>query len=170
MKIILYSTISVNGMIARADGREDFLSDDNCSSFSDLAQECGCIVMGRKTYEAVEKWDEDYSFDTIVGIDRVVISRDENFKVREGFIIATSPIDAVAMLKALGHDKMLVPGGATNNALLWMKTLLTKLYLTWNPLPWAQAFLYLQLVNLHINLSCYIARKLKMEFCNCITR
>ena len=47
---------SINGMIARENGDEDFLSHDNWISFKKLAEEIGFFIIGRKTYEVVQKW------------------------------------------------------------------------------------------------------------------
>jgi len=57
MKVILFMAMSVNGCIARKNGDEDFLSHKNWEAFCNLAKECGCFIVGRKTFEAVQKWN-----------------------------------------------------------------------------------------------------------------
>lgn len=60
MKTTLYMATSANGIIARENGDEDFLSHENWKKFCELANEFGNFIVGRKTYDAVKKWDEGY--------------------------------------------------------------------------------------------------------------
>ncbi|MDO8509616.1 MAG: hypothetical protein Q7S24_00555 [bacterium] len=64
MKIILFMATSLNGMISSKSGKEDFLSHTNWESFGEFAKKHGCFIIGRKTYEAVQKWP-DYNFNDI---------------------------------------------------------------------------------------------------------
>jgi dihydrofolate reductase len=113
MKTMLYMAISANGIIATETGDEEFLSHENWEKFCDLAKEYGNFVVGRKTYEAVKKWDGGYNFDDLVGVEKVIISQDKNFKLDDGYILANSPQDALAKLSQKELEKVLVVGGAT---------------------------------------------------------
>lgn len=108
--------MSANGFIASKTGSEEFLSDENWEKFCELAKERGNFIVGRKTYEAVKKWDEEYSFDDLVGIEKVVISQDQNFTLDEGYTLAHSPTNALAKLSQKGFEKALVTGGAQINS------------------------------------------------------
>ncbi len=108
--------ISLNGMIASEAGNEDFLSHENWESFCLRAKEFGNFVVGRKTYEAVKTWNEGYSFDDLVGIEKVVMSQNKNFRLDEGYTLASSPQGALAALSDKGFDRMLVTGGADINS------------------------------------------------------
>ena len=77
MKIILFMATSLNGMIADKSGSEDFLSDTNWQTFSDFAKKHGCFIIGRKTYEAVQKWP-DYNFNDIDARLKIVVSIETN--------------------------------------------------------------------------------------------
>jgi dihydrofolate reductase len=113
MKVTLYMAMSLNGYIAEENGNEDFLSHVHWETFCNLAQKYGNVIVGRKTYEAVKAWDGGFNFDDLKGVQKVVISRDENYKLDDGYILATSPKDALEKLK--GFESILVSGGSTIN-------------------------------------------------------
>lgn len=113
MKTTLYMAISANGIIATKTGDEEFLSHENWEKFCELARKYGNFVVGRKTYEAVKKWDSGYNFDDLVSVEKVVISQDQNFQLDKGYILASSPEDALAKLSQF--ENILITGGANIN-------------------------------------------------------
>ena len=108
--------ISTNGVIATEKGDEDFLSHENWEKFCELAREFGNFVVGRKTYEAVKKWDGGYNFDDLVNVEKVIVSQAKNFKLDSGYTLANSPKDAIAKLSQKGFQKVLITGGANINS------------------------------------------------------
>jgi dihydrofolate reductase len=133
MKTTLYIAMSANGIIATEEGNEEFLSYENWEKFCELARGSGNFVVGRKTYEAVKKWNEGYNFDDLVGVEKVVVSRDQNFKLDEGYILANSPQDALAKLSQKGFEKVLVTGGANLNLVFAKEGLLDEIILNVEP-------------------------------------
>jgi dihydrofolate reductase len=131
MKVILYMAMSLNGYIAEENGSEDFLSKANWDKFCSLAQEYGNFIVGRKTYEAVKDWDEEFSFDDLVGVKKIIISQDENYKLDEGYTLATSPKDALAKLQ--GFKTVLVTGGSSINTAFIKEDLLDEIILNIEP-------------------------------------
>lgn len=131
MKVILYMAMSLNGYIAKENGSEDFISHANWEKFCSLAQEHGNFIVGRKTYEIVKSWNEDFGFDDLKGIKKVIISRDLNYKLDEGYILATSPKEALAKLQ--GFESVLVTGGSTINTAFIQENLLDEIILNVEP-------------------------------------
>jgi len=125
--------ISANGIIATETGGEDFLSHENWEKFCRLAREFGNFVVGRKTYEAVKKWDGGYNFDDLVGIEKIIISQDQNSKLDEGYTLAISPEDALAKLSKKGFEKVLITGGANINSAFAKAKLLDEIILNIEP-------------------------------------
>jgi dihydrofolate reductase len=74
MKVKLFMAISLNAIIATKEGSEDFLSNDNWKQFVKLVKNIGCFIWGRKTYEAVSKWEGDYLND-LKDATKVILSR-----------------------------------------------------------------------------------------------
>ena len=134
MKTTLYMAISANGIIATETGDEEFLSHENWEKFCGLAREFGNFVVGRKTYEAVKKWNDGYNFDDLVGIEKIIISQDQNFKLDEGYALAISPEDALAKLSKKGFDKALVTGGASINSAFAKAKVLDEIILNIEPI------------------------------------
>lgn len=125
--------ISANGIIATETGDEEFLSHENWKKFCELAREFGNFVVGRKTYEAVKKWDGGYNFDDLIGVEKIVISQDQNLKLDEGYTLANSPQDALAKLSQKGFKKVLVTGGANSNSAFAKANLLDEIILNVEP-------------------------------------
>lgn len=86
MKVILFVAMTANGIIARENGEEDFLSDRNWKKFCKLAKSAGCFVVGRGTYEVVKSLYKDY---------------------KAGYIISKSPEDAIKKARLKGHKRLL---------------------------------------------------------------
>lgn len=131
MKIILTMAISANGIIATKSGGEDFLSHDNWIQFVRLARQVGCFVWGRKTYDAVTKWEGDYLND-LKDVKKVIISRSP-IQLKEGFILASFPEDAISKLEAEGFKEMIITGGATINSEFAKRGLIDEIRFDVNP-------------------------------------
>lgn len=123
--------ISANGIIASKSGSEDFLSNENWLQFVKLANKVGCFIWGRKTYEAVIKWDGDY-FSDLIGVKKFVISH-SNIKPIKGFELANSPKDALDKIEAMGFNEAVITGGATINSAFAKANLIDEIILDVNP-------------------------------------
>lgn len=114
MKVILYMAQTINGVIARENYDEDFLSHRNWEVFVKLAEDIGCFIVGRKTYEEVKKWGE-YNFDSVKA-KKIIVSRDKKSKLATGYISTKSPKNALDKASELGFTKVLLTGGGTLNS------------------------------------------------------
>ena len=123
--------MSLNGYIAEENGSEDFLSHENWEKFCSLAKEYGNFIVGRKTYEAVRNWGEGYGFDGLKGVEKVIISQDENYKLDAGYTLALSPENALSKLK--DFDLVLVTGGSTINYAFIKSDLIDEIILNIEP-------------------------------------
>ena len=63
---------SLNGMIARPNNEEDFLSEDTWLEWLRWIREVGCVIFGRKTYEVVRGYGEE-SLQDLKGIKIMVV-------------------------------------------------------------------------------------------------
>lgn len=131
MKIILTMAISANGIIASKTGSEDFLSHTNWIQFVKLAKRVGCFIWGRKTYEAVIKWDGNYLKD-LEGIKKVIVSHSD-FDLKEGFELAYSPEEALQILEGYGFRKTIIDGGSTINTEFARRGLIDEVIFDVNP-------------------------------------
>jgi dihydrofolate reductase len=115
MKVILYMAMSLNGIIARENRQEDFLSEDNYKTFVDLAHQTSCIIWGRKTHEAVRNWDKKY-FEQIKDVKKIVISQNSDFQIEDDFELATSPKQALEKLEQQDFKEVILTGGSSLNS------------------------------------------------------
>ena len=115
MKITLWMAISLNGIIATLDNKEDFLSHDNWNEFVKAVQKRGCLIWGRKTYELVRKWDKSY-LEPFKNITKIILSSNKDIKLDEGFTSASSPQEAIQTLREKGFKEIILTGGSTNNS------------------------------------------------------
>ncbi len=60
MIIDIHACISLNGCIADSTGSEDVFDDSNWFSMIELSKSYDAILYGRKTFEAVLSWGEEY--------------------------------------------------------------------------------------------------------------
>lgn len=106
--------ISANGIIATKTGSEDFLSHDNWIQFVKLANRVGCFIWGRKTYDAVIKWEGDYLND-LKDVKKIIVSHTP-IELKAGFALADSPERALAILNEGGFKEAIITGGSTLNS------------------------------------------------------
>lgn len=123
--------ISANGIIATKTGSEDFLSHDNWTQFVKLAPRVGGFIWGRKTYEAVIKWEGDYLND-LKEVKKVVLSRSP-IELKEGFILANSPEHALSKFEKEGFKEAIVTGGSIINSEFAKRGLIDEIMLEVNP-------------------------------------
>lgn len=131
MRIILTMATSANGMIASPTGSEDFLSHSNWVQFTKLAHKIGCFIWGRKTYQAVTKWEGDYLAE-LKNIKKIILSQ-SNIELGEGFELAHSAEEALTKLEQAGYKEVIITGGATLNTEFAKRGLIDEVILDLNP-------------------------------------
>ncbi|KKR80214.1 MAG: Bifunctional deaminase-reductase domain protein [Candidatus Daviesbacteria bacterium GW2011_GWA1_41_61] len=131
MKIILTMAVSANGIIASKSGSEDFLSHTNWIQFVSLAKRIGCFIWGRKTYEAVIKWEGDYLTE-LEGVKKIIVST-SNLDLKNGFTLANSPEQALETLESEGFNEAIITGGSTLNSEFAKRGLINEVIFDVNP-------------------------------------
>jgi dihydrofolate reductase len=119
--------ISADGYIAKENGEAPW-SDAEWRSFSQTVQQHGNLVIGRKTFEIMEKSKE---FEKIGTPFVVVVSKKKRKSIGGTFV--TSPKEAIQILKKKGFTKVLVGGGGKINASFMKANLIDKLILDIEP-------------------------------------
>jgi dihydrofolate reductase len=116
MKVSLFMAVSFNGMIARNDHTEDFLDKHGAwEAFCTCSLEFGNYIIGRKTYEVMQNYREDW-IDRLKTVDRVVLSHDKSLNLLEGHTPVSSPQEAIKYLEQEGFEKAVVIGGSKVNS------------------------------------------------------
>ena len=108
--VILYESISVNGMIAGPDDDTSYFSEVSFNTFVDLVTAAGAMVWGRRTHEQYVG-----PLTTLTGVRKIVLTSNRAFEVGDGWQRAASPEEAVALATEAGTKELLVAGGAVVN-------------------------------------------------------
>src|SRR3989344_5671834 len=113
--VTLYNVVSSDGFIARNDGSEDFIPDILWQNFLNLCREYGTLIMGRKTYDAIQNYDnEPLQLFEELPIRRIVISGNKDFHPKRAYVVVHSPEAALA----LAPDALVCSGPTLNKFLL----------------------------------------------------
>lgn len=131
MKVILFMAQTLNGKIARDNYDEDFISDDNWEAFVKLAEKIGCFVVGRKTYENVEKW-KYFNFDNIKA-NKIIVSKNLDFKLNKDWTLANSPKDCLKKAISMRFNKILLSGGGSLNSSFMKLNLIDEIIINVEP-------------------------------------
>ncbi len=113
--VTLYNVISSDGFIARLDGSEDFIPDEVWNDLLDICKNYDTVVVGRKTYETILAYPQAMikKFEDLK-IQKIVVTNDNNFTAKPGYIITHSPKEAFS----IGQNILLTSGPTLNSSAL----------------------------------------------------
>ncbi len=129
MKVTLYMAISIDGFVAKNDDNTDWVSETDWGVFSKMVKNTGCIVMGRRTYEAS---GEDFPYDCQLNI---VMTSDKSLKSKSKNVLFTSasPAEVLKIAGEKGFKNLLVIGGGKVNGAFLKAGLIDEVYLSVHP-------------------------------------
>ncbi len=114
MKVKVYMAPTANGMIAKSNGDESFVSEENEQLWIDTVRKTGNVVVGRKAFEVARA---EGIFPTGGALNVVLTKR--KVKNRWGdraMFTNRSPKEVVDLLKSMGFKTAMVAGGGRVNA------------------------------------------------------
>ena len=117
-----YNVISKDGYIATKDGKEDFIPSYLWDTFLDICRQNDVVVIGRKTYEAIQTYSSEHitEFEQLE-VKIVVVSRDDSFYPKESYIKVSIPEKAIKY-----GNKILLCSGPSLNSYFLEKNLIDK--------------------------------------------
>lgn len=114
-KVILYIAKSLDGFIARPDGNLDWLTSTpkpkkGDYGYTELLEGIGTIIMGRKTYDVVIGFGEEWAY---TGFDTFVVTTDKNFEIKspDTYLLTENLKDFVTELKNKAEKDIWLVGG-----------------------------------------------------------
>lgn len=123
--------MTVNGYIAKEDNDTGFVSEIEWDSFRKMIRQVGNMVVGKKTYEIMQKED---GFEGIEKTVAVVVTKDKLFQANQPHhLIAGSPKEALAILEKQGFGQALIAGGGLLNSSFMKEGLIDEIYLDVEP-------------------------------------
>jgi len=150
--ITIFMAMSLNGLIAREDGREDFLSHDNWLTFCNLVSQKRNFIAGRKSYEIVNQWPE-YNFNTVDADLKIVVSQKKTLNLTAPYRLVGSPREAIKVLSDAGFGEGLLVGGSELNTAFLREGLVDEIRINVEPVMIANGLPFLSACNLDVPLQ-----------------
>lgn len=130
MKVILYMTTTINGLIAKHDDSADFITPAESASYVAAVKDAGALIVGRRTYEILSTQPEFQEF-LKARVKIVAVSRG-NVELKDAsHSIAHSPQEAVDLVK--DFSEVVVAGGGKLDASFLDTNLIDEIYLDIEP-------------------------------------
>ncbi len=113
--LTLYNAVSEDGFIARLDGSEDFIPDEAWDIFLELCTKYKTLVVGRKTYEAMQGYEpEPLQLLEVLPIRKIVVTKNTGFKPKVGYEVAHS----ISEVYEMAPDALVSSGPSLNDAFI----------------------------------------------------
>ncbi len=141
-KVVLYMAISADGLIADNDDRTPW-SDDEWQAFTEFAQSCDVVILGKKTYQ-IMKADGDF----VTGPKYFVATHDNNFDTGKFAKVIIKSRDDLPKARRIG-----IIGGSELNASLAQLDLIDEVILDVEPIVLGEGkHLFAELVHMRLAL------------------
>jgi len=132
-KITVEMACSINGLIATEHGNEDFLSYRGWEIMLEFLKEYDVLIWGRKTWENIVSWGEDYLND-LKDINIIILSETNNNQNEFSNVTYCNSIeDCLKVCESLKYEKLFISGGATINNAFMEKGIVDNIILNYNP-------------------------------------
>jgi dihydrofolate reductase len=133
MKIVQSNAISLNGLLARENGEEDWLPSEGWDEFVEDVKQFGNFIMGRETYERVTELYPNYNFDNVDAQCKIIVTSQADYTAPDGYIAVNSPEAATTLLAEKEFEVGLLIGGGRLNSSFYMQGLVDEVWVTVNP-------------------------------------
>jgi dihydrofolate reductase len=127
-KVILYMAITLNGYIANKEDDTSWISGEEWSSYSQMVQKAGNLIVGHRTYDILTKQPE---FAELEKVKLIVVSNKDFQTISTNHLIARTPKKALELLK--DYDEVIVAGGGILNASFMKENLIDEIYIDIEP-------------------------------------
>ena len=132
-KITIEMACSINGIIAREDGEEDFLSERGWEIMLEFLKEYDVLIWGRKTWDNILSWGKEY-LEALKDINIIILSNSENRMAELPKIIYCNSVeDCLRVCEEKNFNKLFISGGAKVNNAFMEKGIVTDVILNYNP-------------------------------------
>ena len=130
MKIILYLSITANGMIATKNDEVTFVSKNSWESYQRAVNFADCIIIGRRTYELMPESEFNQRKKYIV----ITHQKDLPRKTEKVVLSNNSPSVLIENLAKEKVKNVLISGGSQINSLFMKAGLIDEIYLDIEPI------------------------------------
>lgn len=132
-KITIEMACSINGLIATENGNEDFLSNRGWKIMLEFLKEQDVLIWGRKTWENVVSWGEEYLRD-LENTNIIILSRNCERKTDFANVQFCDSVEScLELCQKLNYEKLFISGGASVNNAFMEKGIVDEVILNYNP-------------------------------------
>jgi len=133
IEVTVEMACSVDGKIADANGEEGFLAERGWEIMLEFMQEQDVLVWGRKTFENVCSWGEEYVQD-LRKFPIIILSQQEEKTANwDNVVYCKSIEECLKQCRKNQWKKVFVSGGATTNNQFFQAGVVNRLILNYNP-------------------------------------
>lgn len=133
LEVTLEMACSINGFIADEKGQEDFLSNRGWQIMLDFLKEYDVLIWGRKTFENVMTWGEEWIKDLKNTNMIILSSKKVNTEKLDKAMCCNSIEKCLELCRKKNFKKLFVSGGAKTNNEFFQKDIVDKVILNYNP-------------------------------------
>lgn len=131
--ITIEMACSINGLIATKDGNEDFLSYRGWEIMLELLKKYDVLIWGRKTWDNIISWGEEYLKD-LKNLNIIIFSSKKEKTNKFPNVIYCDSIDkCLKICEKMKYERLFISGGATINNLFMEKGIVDNIILNYNP-------------------------------------
>jgi len=161
MKIILYMAITPNGMIAKENDDTSWVSEVEWQGFSGMIKKHGNMIIGRRTYEIMQKNDE-FNKSELNKIKTIVLSNDNSLTIYnpEFVSIVQSPKEAINILSNQGFKTAMICGGGGLNSSFMRENLVDEIYLDIEPIIFGRGIKVFAEIDFELKLKLLETKKI----------
>ena len=132
-KITIEMACSINGLIATESGGEDFLSYRGWEIMLKFLKDYDVLIWGRKTWENIVSWGEEYTSD-LKDINIIILSSRKYIQNNFPNVKFCNSIDdCLKLCEKLNYKKLFISGGAIINNSFMERGLVDNIILNYNP-------------------------------------
>lgn len=138
MEVILLAAITVDGFIARSpdDRSFDWNSPEDKQFYVETIKSADAIVMSSKSFKIIQKFPRGLTFAVYTHTPKNFVNHRPD--VITAFATNDSPRDLLLKLEKMNKQKIIIAGGSSIFSLFLKSGLVTKMYLTLEPILFGQ--------------------------------
>ena len=132
MKVILYTALTPNGLMAKSDGSTDWLSKEDLAHFNAICQKTRAVIFGRKSWDEMNPdwlpFKEGEGMYTVLTRNKSLVSQNP-----KTIFSSSSPKEIINRVEKAGYAEVIVAGGGEIYSLFLGSGLVDEIYIDMEP-------------------------------------
>lgn len=159
MKVVLYTALTLNGLVAKRDGSTDWISKEDFAFFDDMCRKIGVVIVGRKTWDEMNPTYLPFKEGNGTYIIHTRNSTLRSLNPKTLYSIA-SATEILELLTKQGHEQAIVIGGSQTYGDFLQTGLVDEIYVDFEPHIFGQGINFFPERDFELNLELIETSKL----------